>query len=463
MTHTLPAAAVVPPPSARPPQHNLVPRDIQALADDLVAYHALFAPLFQRSEQRASALAYLHGQLLDLERKSIEPMALALEGGNVQGMQQFISDGPWDDARLLDLHQQLVAQTLGDDQTGVLILDGCDFPKQGTYSVGVARQWCGALGKIANCQASVVACYASKHGHTLVDRRLYLPKLWFTAEYQARWERCGIPTDIVFHTRPELAAEMVRSLCQRHVLPFRWVTCDEGYGTNPAFLNALSELNLLYLAEVPHDTRVWLTRPPTAVPARGKRGPAARRERVTAEAPAAQRVALLAAQLPAKQWKRWQIKEGSKGPMVAEFAFVRVVAVRDDMPGPESWLVLRRSLGEKPELKTYLSNAPASTRRSKLVWASGMRWPVETSIKESKGEVGLDQYEVRGWRGWHHHTALSFVAHHFLVWQRRRMGKKLRSVDSATGAGAAAGGAGSEGGDGSNSAGGAGVHSRPKL
>jgi SRSO17 transposase len=126
---------------------------------------------------------------------------------------------------------------------------------------------------------------------------------------------------------------------------------------------------------------------------------------------------------------------------VAQVAFMRVVPVRDEGPGPESWLVLRRSLGETPELKTYLGNAPVRTPHRKLVWASGMRWPVEAAIEESKGEVGLDQEEVRGWRGWHHHTTLSFLAHHFLVRQRYRMGKKIGGVDSATSAGAAAGSA----------------------
>ncbi len=440
MIHVISAGSVVPPPSGRPPDHNLAPRDVEALADELVAYHAHFAPLFQRSEQRSWALAYLQGQLLDLDRKSIEPMALALEGGNVQGMQQFISVGPWDDERVLEQHQQLVAETLGDAETGVLILDGCDFPKQGSYSVGVARQWCGAQGKVANCQASVVACYASKHGYTLVDRRLYLHKSWFTPGYRSRWERCGIPDDITFRTRPELAAEIVTTLKHRQEVPFRWVACDEAYGNNPVFLDALSALNLYYFAEVPHDTRVWLERPPTAVPARGKRGPAPQRERVTADAPAPLRVDALAAQLAPSQWQRFQIKEGAKGPMVAEFGFVRVVPVRDDMPGAESWLVLRRSLGETPELKPYLCNAPVSTRQSTLVWASGMRWPVETAIKESKGEVGLDQYEVRGWVGWHHHTTLSFLAHHFLVRQRCRMGKKISGVDGAASAQTAPGG-----------------------
>jgi SRSO17 transposase len=438
MEHIFAAGSVVPPPSGRPPEHNLAPRDVEALADELVAYHAHFAPLFQRSEQRTWALAYLHGQLLELDRKSIEPMALALEGGDVQGMQQFISAGPWDDERVLEKHQDLVADTLGDAETGVLILDGCDFPKQGTYSVGVARQWCGALGKVANCQASVVACYASQHGYTLVDRRLYLHHAWFTPEYRARWERCGIPDETLFRTRPELAADIVRTLALRKVLPFRWVTCDEAYGQNPAFLDAIAALNLFYLAEVPHATRVWRERPATAVPPRGKRGPAPTRVRLTADAPTSVRVDVLAAQVPRSQWQRAQIKEGAKGPMVAEFACVRVVPVREELPGEACWLVLRRSLGETPELKTYLCNAPVTTPQRKLVWASGMRWPVESAIEENKGEVGLDQYEVRGWVGWHHHVTLSFLAHHFLVRQRCRMGKKIRRVDGAAGTGVVA-------------------------
>src|SRR5918997_227685 len=220
------AGSVVPPPSGRPPEHNLVPRDVEALADELVVYHAHFAPLFQRSEQRKWALAYLHGQLLELDRKSIEPMALALAGGDVQGMQQFISVGPWDDERVLEQHQELVADTLGDAETGVLILDGCDFPKQGTHSVGVARQWCGALGKVANCQASVVACYASARGYTLVDRRLYLPEPWFTEAYADRRHACGVPPDLPFQTHHQLAWELVQRLLARHVLPFGWVLCD---------------------------------------------------------------------------------------------------------------------------------------------------------------------------------------------------------------------------------------------
>lgn len=164
-----------PPPSGMPPEVNLAPRDVRALGAELAEYHSIFAPLFWRYEQQEWSMKYLQGQMLTIERKTIEPMALALEGGNVQAMQQFISDGAWDDDVILEAHQELVAESLGDGQTGVLVIDGCDFPKQGRTSVGVARQYCGALGKVANCQASVLACYASDRGYTLVDRRLYVP------------------------------------------------------------------------------------------------------------------------------------------------------------------------------------------------------------------------------------------------------------------------------------------------
>jgi SRSO17 transposase len=458
------AGPIVPPPSACPPEINLAPSDVEALADDLVAYHAEFAPCFRRAEQRQWALAYLHGQLLHLERKSIEPMALALPGGDVQAMQQFISQGAWDADRLLQHHQLLVAQTLGDEASGVLILDGCDFPKQGKHSVGVARQWCGALGKVANCQASVVACYASRHGYTLVDRRLFLPQAWFDEAHRQLRQECGVPREVAFQSHTELAWEIVQSLQSRQVLPFDWVLCDEGFGKDPLFLDRLDAAQLLYLAEVPHSTRLWLTRPPTWVPpASGKKGRPPRKERLAPEAAPPERVDAIAAQVPAHQWQLYQLKEGAKGPMVAEFAFLRCVVVRDEMPGEVRWLVLRRGLDERRELKTYLSNAPATTPQTTLVVKSGMRWPVEAGIEESKGECGLDHYEVRGWVGWHHHTALTFLAHHFLVRQRCRLGGKISGIDGAAGAGVVAGGLTAQDADCRDSDRADRVHPRPEL
>lgn len=288
----IPSAAVLtPPPSGQPPIINLAPRDVEALADELRAYHAHFAPLFQRAEQRHWALTYTQAQLSDLERKSIEPLALAHPDGNVQAMQQFISLGAWDDQAVLKTHQQLVADTLGDPDTGVLIIDGCDFPKQGSHSVGVARQWCGALGKVANCQASVVAGYASQHGYTLVDRRLYMPEKWFTPAYQRRRQRCGVPADLTFRTQPELAWELIEALHTRQALPFGWVIGDEHFGNNPVLLDHIAAAKLCYLMEVPHDTLVWQQRPATFVaPPCGKKGRPPQRARLVAEAPAPTRV-----------------------------------------------------------------------------------------------------------------------------------------------------------------------------
>lgn len=435
MPSIITATQATPPPSGQPPEITLASQDVAGLAEELVAYHAYFTPLFRRAEQRHWALAYLHGQLLDLERKSIEPMALALADGNVQAMQQFISQGAWDDEAVLERHQQLVADTLGDPDTGVLILDGCDFPKQGTHSVGVARQWCGALGKVANCQASVVACYASASGYTLVDRRLYLPEAWFAPEYADRRQKCGVPSEVAFQTRPGLAGEIFATLVQRGVLPFHWVICDEQFGNHPALLDQIAAADRFYLAEVPPATRVWRSRPPTFVPpTTGKRGRPFQRERLRPEAPPPRRVDEIAAQLPQDAWQRYQIKEGAKGPMVAEFAFLRVVLLRGGLPSSEGWLVVRRSLDEPPELKLYLSNAPATTPRTTLVTKSGMRWPVESAIEESKGECGMDHYEVRGWVGWHHHMTMTLLAQHFLVRQRGRLGEKSGGINGAASA-----------------------------
>lgn len=425
----------LPPPSARPPLVALVAGEVEALHDELVAYHREFAPLFQREEQRRWALKYLEGQLLPLERKAIEPLADALVGGNVQAMQQFISAGAWEDDVVLAKHQALVATTLGDAATGVLIVDGCDFPKQGTHSVGVARQYCGPLGKVANCQASVVACYASARGYTLVDRRLYLPEDWFSAAYQARWDRCGIPAATAFQTRTALAWGMIAGLHARGTLPFRWVTGDEHFGNTPVLLDQIAAAGLAYFMEVPHNVRVWPERPPTAVSAAtGRKGHPHTRVRLVPGAPAAQRVDALAAQLAPSAWQVAQIQDGSKGPLVAEVAFVRAVAVRDGLPGPEVWVVCRRALDATRELKVYVCNAAADTAPTILVWLLGLRWPIEQAIKEGKEELGLDHYEVRGWRGWHHHTTMTLLAQHFLMRLRCRLGGDGPGADRPPGA-----------------------------
>jgi SRSO17 transposase len=286
-------------PSGRKPGLNLAPRDVNGLKQKLKAYHRNFAGLFTRREQRHWSHKYLEGQMLELERKSIEPMAQALEDGNIQAMQQFISAGAWSDAAVIQAHHAQVAQTLGRPD-GILIVDGCDFPKQGDDSVGVARQYGGPLGKIANCQASVVLAYASQVGHTLLDRRLFLPKEWFDDAHRERWVKCGIPDGVSFQTKPELGRELIEAVSRAGVVPFQWVAMplgpsgsegDEGFGRATQLLNQIQAENKYFFAEIACDTRAWRYRPQVLPP--GPPPPTGRprtQSRVAPEAPAAQRV-----------------------------------------------------------------------------------------------------------------------------------------------------------------------------
>jgi SRSO17 transposase len=368
------------------PAMELAPQDLDQLVEELRTYHAIYSPLFQRREQREWAEKYLHGLLLEMPRKSIEPMILALDGAQPQAvrtMQLFISAGAWEDEAILRRHWQEVDHVLGEDE-GVLTLDGSDFLKQGQESVGVKRQYCGEVGKRANCQAGVFLGYASRHGYTLLDRRLYLPQEWVEEEaYAERRRKCGGPTDIGFKTKPQLGWEMIQAVGAAKSLRCRWVTCDEAFGRDTAVLDRVAACGLWYFAEVPHDTHVWGQRPATVVPRWSGRGRKPTRPRVVAGAPAAEAVTVVAAGVPAAQWSRQRIKEGSKGPIVANFTALRVVAVRESLPGPEVWLVLRRHV-TTGELKTYLSNAPADTPLETLVRLSGMRWPIETCFEDGK-------------------------------------------------------------------------------
>lgn len=439
-----------------PPLVALMPEDLDGVAEELAAYQARFAPLFARREQREWAAVYLRGLLLaDVPRKNVEALALRLFGAGpeaarrVRALQQFIGEGAWDDDVILAAHRRWVEETLGEED-GVLIVDGSDVPKRGRHSVGVAPQWCGATGKTDNCQAGVYLGYASRRGYTLLDRRLYLPAPWFAEDHRELWQACAIPATVPFRTKAELAAEMVTRVRQERHLRARWLTCDEWYGRNPAFLDRVAATGLAYLAEVPHDTQVWPLRDPASqaararpqrwVPPRSTSGKGRRptRERLHPDSPPALRIDVLAQQLPADAWQRYRILEGSKGPLVADFAALRAVATRDGLPGPEIWVLVRRPVrdpadaADPPELKIYLSNAPADTPLAELVRVSGLRWPIESCFEESKGELGLDHYELRFWRGWHHHMTLVILAHHFLVRLQQRLGPREGGLPAAS-------------------------------
>jgi SRSO17 transposase len=386
-------------------------------ADELLAYEAHFQNLFARQEQRDWFRFFLCGQLSNMERKTVEAMVLALLGPNerlIRTAQHFLGQSPWETEPLLERAQALITDWLGDPD-GVVILDGSGFPKQGTHSVGVAPQYCGHVGKIANSQEGVFALYVSQRGAAFLDKRLYLPARWFTEAFHSRWVACGIPETVTFHTEPELGLDIVAHLVARGVVPFRWITCDEHYAEIPAFLDGIAALGKWYFAEVATNTRVWLHTPPIEPPGPGVLGAPRKHPRVKPTAPRPYEMRELLWHVPHRQWHVCVVKEGSKGPLVAEFACLRVTPVRDGLPGERCWVIFRRTLGPQPEVKFFLSNAPHTCPLQEFVRVSGLRWPIETGLEEAKGEVGMDHYETRTWLGWHHHMTLTFLAHLFLV------------------------------------------------
>ncbi len=263
----------------------------------------------------------------------------------------------------------------------------------------------------------------------LLDTRLYLPDSW--TDQPSRCQAAGVPDGVVFRTKPQLAFELLRHWRER--LRHRWVTFDEVYGRDPDFVGGLEELGERYIGEVPKDTRVWRQRPAVQEPGPSRgRGAPRTKARVAAGAPAPETVEAVATALPPTAWQRLSFREGSKGVQYAEFARLRVVAQRDDLPGPELWLVVQRGSAQQTEVKYYLSNAEVKCPLREQARAAHTRWPVEDGFLRGKQEVGLGDYEVQGWRGWHHHQTLAFLALWFLVLQQRRLrGKKRGAGDDA--------------------------------
>jgi len=407
------------------PECNLSPKDVEQFVEELWAYHEQFTPAFRRPEQARWSEVYLRGLLGDSPRKTMERIALDL-GVNVRDLQYFIGQSQWGQEPVVAIHQWLVGETLGEPD-GVALIDESGIVKQGDDSVGVARQYCGSVGKVANSQVGVYLGYVSSQGYSAIDGRLFMPEQWFSEAYADKREACGVPAELTFKTKPEIAVELVQDAIRRGSLPFQWVAADELYGDSPAFRDRVAEMDKWYFTEVCCSTRVWRHRPEVYVPEWSGRGqrPTRLRLRIPTDRPS--RVDELVKRIPKQAWTRAVVKEGSKGPIVCDFAFMRITEARAGLPGPDVWLIIRRNVANPTEIKFYLSNAPADVPWSALVRLSGMRWPIETIFEEGKGEVGLDHYQTRSWLGWLHHMVLSFLAHHFLV----RLRVKLKTCAPA--------------------------------
>jgi SRSO17 transposase len=395
------------------PECNLLPGDIEQFVEALATYYRLFAPAFGRPEQVVWGEVYLQGLLGNLPRKTTERIALDL-GHNVRDLQHFLGQSPWPSEPVTAIHQRLVAETLG-EADGVALVDESGVVKQGAHSVGVAPQYCGAVGKVANSQNGVYLGYVSRQGYSIVAGRLFMPESWFDDAHAQKRQACGVPTDLTFQTNPQIALALLQEAVARGSLPFQWVAADELYGDAPAFRDGVAPLGKWYFTEVASSTLVWRRRPAVEVPPWSGRGRHPTKLRLRTPTHRPRSVASLVARIPKKQWLRATIKEGSKGPLVCDFAFVRVTEARAGLPGAEVWLIIRRNVADPTVVKFYLSNAPAATPRADLVRLAGMRWPIESIFEEGKGAIGFDHYETRSWLGWHHHMLLTFLAHHFLV------------------------------------------------
>jgi SRSO17 transposase len=410
------------------PGMTLTEPEVAGLADELVRFHAQFHTCFGRIEHRRLGLAYLSGLLSTTPAKSVEPIALAfLDADAVRPLQRFMKSYGWDDAAMTATHQALLAETLAAPDA-MLTVDSCEFPKKGTESVGVARQYCGARGKVENCQSGVFVGYTSDQGYGLVASRLYLPQAWFTPEQAERRKDTRVPEGLPFQTKPQIAQALLAHLAQTGRFPAAWLGCDAVFGADWAFLDAIPP-GTAYFASVRATTPVFRTPPRVGVPRYRGRGRKPTKPRVTRGR--AQTVAALATS-PACAWTPVVLAEGAKGPIRAEVAALRVTPAVGGLPrATPVWLFLRRL--EDGQVKYAFSNAPADTPLAALCRAATLRWPIEQCFQDGKSQVGMDHYEHRSWPAWHRHMLYVFLALHFLLRLRLRF-KKNAGPDAAASA-----------------------------
>jgi SRSO17 transposase len=382
--------------------------DVRGCRRRLERFLHRYLPRFYRKEQHELALVVLQGKLSGLERKTSEPIAY-LAGRHRKPVQHFVGAGAWDDEAVMAELRRHVAQEKG-DADAVLVLDPSGFPKTGGASCGVARQWCGRLGKVENCQVGVFLTYATAEGYAPLDRRLYLPREW--ADDDERRGETYVPEGVTFRESWRIGLDLLDR--SGPDVPFGWVAGDDEFGRASAFRAALRERRLRYVLDVPCNTSI---RDLGETPAPGRRLPPWRRVDEWAKAQ------------PPSRWRRLELGDGSKGPRAVR-ALETWVQTRDDegRPGPVERLVVIRTVAGEPRVWYTLSNA-SDVGLPGVVRAHGRRHAAEELFGAGKGEVGLGQYEVRSWVGWHHHMTLSLLALWFLVLEKDRLGGENAGVD----------------------------------
>jgi len=377
--------------------------------EQLSAFAARYAPYYQRREHRELSELYLQGLLADVDRKSVEPIA-NFHGRARRGLQRFVGAGKWDDDRIRQEFRKHVAEELGDPQ-GVLIIDPSTFVKRGRHSVGVARQYCGRLGKRENCQKGVYLSYSSPRGHTLVSSELYLPEEW--AKDSTRRTKCHVPEELEFRTSWQIADDWL--LAHAHEFPHAWIVGDEELGKSGGFRKQLRRRKERYLLSIQgrRTIRVVNSRYP-----KGRKAGGHGRRRL----PAFEQAQKWAEKLPLSAWKRVWVRDGEKGP-IEVYALQRKVQTKSDnrIDAVEKLLVIR-TIGPRPEYRFWLSNDQERTPLEELVRVAAERHRIEEDFQRGKGEVGMADYEVRSWVGFRHHMTMVLLALFFLVLEKRRLG-----------------------------------------
>ncbi len=376
-------------------------RAMRALAAALTEVGERIGPRFRRAEVRSRARRFLEGLPAPVERKNGWQLAEELGEHGPRGMQRLLAEADWDEDAVRDDLRSYVSEFLG-EENGILVLDETGFIKKGKRSVGVARQYSGTAGRIENSQIGVFLLYASDAGAAFVDRELYLPEEW-TAD-RVRSREAGIADEVAFATKGELAQRMLaRAFAAR--VPAQWVVGDTVYGSDE-MRSWLEEQGRNYVLAVPETHTVWI-------------------------AGQAQPIGLVAALLPSEAWTVLSAGQGSQGPRLYEWAWLALSGEPETHTrGRGAWLLIRRNLSDPSKRAYYRVSGPASTTLAEAVWVAGSRWSIEESLEEAKGEVGLDQYEVRGYRAWYRHITLALLAHAVLVVTRAQ--EKKRAATTAT-------------------------------
>lgn len=375
------------------------------------SFCARFADVFGRKEPRAQAVKYLRGLLASVPRKNSWQVAEAVGDHIPDATQRLLYRALWQADTARDRLLKFTIAVFGDED-GIGVVDETGFIKQGQHSVGVKRQYSGTAGKIENCQIGTFLSYATAKGHVFLDRRLYLPEEW--CHDAERRTQAKVPEDVVCQSKPEQAMAMLTHAWQAGV-PMRWVVGDEIYGEATALRDLVAGSGRWYVLAVRTVTPVWIVRPPVVLPKPQERGRPRTKVRLAQGAPPATTVKEVVARWPESRWQSLTVAEGEKGQITYDWARQRVVESCDGLPGPDAWLLARRSLSDLSDIAYGLSNAPADTPLVKLAQVASTRYTVEQCIEEAKSETGLDEYEVRYWHSWHRHITLSMMAHAWLA------------------------------------------------